>query len=117
MNFGSAPAVAARTMRNPICSATACARCGTTASGVLTVTDGTRTATITLVGDYTHSTFIASSDNSGGVIVVDPAPPPHRFIAAAASLAASAGAPAVEARQALCVHPPLMLARPGAMIA
>ncbi len=40
--------------------------------GVLTVTDGTNTAHINLVGDYTASTFVASSDGSGGVIVVDP---------------------------------------------
>jgi hypothetical protein len=40
--------------------------------GVLTVTDGVNTAHINLVGDYTASTFVASSDGAGGVIVVDP---------------------------------------------
>ncbi len=50
---------------------------GTASGGVLTVTDGTHTAKINLVGDYTHSTFEASSDGSGGVIVVDPMPQSH----------------------------------------
>jgi hypothetical protein len=45
---------------------------GTTKSGVLTVTDGTHTAHITLIGDYTQSTFVASSDGHGGTIIVDP---------------------------------------------
>jgi hypothetical protein len=45
---------------------------GTTASGVLTVTDGTHTAKITLIGNYTASTFNVSSDGHGGVKVVDP---------------------------------------------
>ena len=40
--------------------------------GVLTVTDGTHTAHITLVGDYASSTFTTSSDGHGGTIVVDP---------------------------------------------
>jgi hypothetical protein len=67
---------------------------GTTKSGVLTVTDGTHTAHITLNGNYTASTFIASSDGHGGTIVVDPrtkgaAPPIHPFIAAMAGLGAS----------------------------
>ena len=45
---------------------------GGSSGGVLTVTDGTHTAHITLLGDYTTSTFVASSDGSGGVIIVDP---------------------------------------------
>ena len=44
---------------------------GTANSGVLTVTDGTHTAQITLLGDYTGSTFVASSDGKGGVDIVD----------------------------------------------
>jgi hypothetical protein len=67
---------------------------GATKSGVLTVTDGTHTAHITLEGNYTASTFIASSDGHGGTIVVDPktkgaAAPIHPFIAAMAGLGAS----------------------------
>jgi hypothetical protein len=46
---------------------------GTTASGTLTVTDGTHTAHIVLVGNYTVSTFTVSSDGHGGTSVVDPA--------------------------------------------
>jgi hypothetical protein len=45
---------------------------GTATSGTLTVTDGTHTAHITLMGDYLSSTFIASSDGQGGVTVIDP---------------------------------------------
>jgi hypothetical protein len=45
---------------------------GTTVSGVLTVTDGTHTAKITLIGDYTASTFTPTSDGHGGTSVVDP---------------------------------------------
>src|SRR5262249_52498630 len=41
-------------------------------SGTLTVSYGTHIATITLLGDFTHSTFILSSDGNGGTIVVDP---------------------------------------------
>jgi hypothetical protein len=43
---------------------------GTSTSGVLTVTDGTHTAHITLVGDYLGATFTAASDGNGGVDVV-----------------------------------------------
>ncbi|MDQ2860916.1 MAG: hypothetical protein M3T55_09360, partial [Pseudomonadota bacterium] len=71
---------------------------GTATSGVLTVTDGTHTAKITLIGDYRTSTFTASSDGHGGVTVVDPTKvggasvaPPHAFIAAMAGLGAGAG--------------------------
>jgi hypothetical protein len=45
---------------------------GTTASGTLTVTDGTHIARITLKGDYIGSTFTTKSDGHGGTIVVDP---------------------------------------------
>jgi hypothetical protein len=48
---------------------------GSTKSGVLTVTDGTHTATITLIGNYTTSTFTAASDGHGGTIVTDPTAP------------------------------------------
>jgi hypothetical protein len=64
---------------------------GTTTSGVLTVTDGTHTAKIILRGNYTTSTFVASSDDHGGTRVTDPrvgafAPPAHQFISAMAGL-------------------------------
>jgi hypothetical protein len=48
---------------------------GTTASGVLTVTNGTQTATIDLTGDYLASTFTVASDGHGGVVVKDPTAP------------------------------------------
>ncbi|HEY2178750.1 MAG TPA: hypothetical protein VGH15_09235 [Caulobacteraceae bacterium] len=59
-----------------IASATASASySGTTASGILTVTDGAHTAKIHLVGDYTSSIFTVSSDGHGGTKVVDPTAP------------------------------------------
>jgi hypothetical protein len=89
---------------------------GTATSGVLTVTDGTHTAHITMAGDYTASVFTASSDGHGGTAIVDPAAAPtapaHRFIAAAASLVGHLGGPLALAHQAMSVHPAL-LARPG----
>jgi VCBS repeat-containing protein len=42
---------------------------GNSSGGILTVTDGTHTAHISLVGDYTLSTFVAASDGSGGTDV------------------------------------------------
>jgi hypothetical protein len=56
---------------------------GADAQGVLTVTDGTHTAHITLIGNYSGSTFTTSSDQNGGTIVVDP---PKRAAAAHASV-------------------------------
>ncbi|WP_461314829.1 AIDA repeat-containing protein [Bradyrhizobium embrapense] len=45
---------------------------GTSSSGTLTVTDGTVTASIVLLGNYMASTFTTSSDGHGGTLVVDP---------------------------------------------
>jgi hypothetical protein len=78
---------------------------GNSSGGVLTVTDGTNTAHITLVGNYTASQFVASSDGHGGTIVIDPktknsATPAQStlpFIAAMAGLGASGGAAPVHA--------------------
>jgi hypothetical protein len=46
---------------------------GTSSGGTLTVTDGTHTANIALLGNYLASTFVASSDGHGGTDIVDPA--------------------------------------------
>ena len=43
-------------------------------NGVLTVTDGTHTATIALAGNYTGQTFVTSSDGHNGTTVIDPSP-------------------------------------------
>jgi hypothetical protein len=48
---------------------------GTTTSGTLTVTDGTHTSKITLIGNYLGHTFTTSSDGHGGTTVVDPPAP------------------------------------------
>ena len=46
---------------------------GNTAGGVLTVTDAqNHTAHLSLVGNYTNSTFNLSSDGNGGTLVIDP---------------------------------------------
>ena len=70
---------------------------GNASGGVLTVTDGTHTAKIHLIGDYLGSTFTASSDGHGGTIVVDPAAPPAEpstpsFVAAMAEIGARGAA-------------------------
>ncbi|HXV00990.1 MAG TPA: hypothetical protein VG166_10875, partial [Caulobacteraceae bacterium] len=62
---------------------------GTTASGVLTLTDGTHTAHITLTGDYTAAAWTLSDDGSGGTVVVDPTVRPHMIVAAMAAMAAA----------------------------
>jgi hypothetical protein len=45
---------------------------GTSTAGVLTVTDGSHTANIALLGSYIASTFTVSSDGHGGTFVGDP---------------------------------------------
>jgi hypothetical protein len=45
---------------------------GSSSGGTLTVTDGTHTANIALLGNYLASTFVTSSDGHGGTAVVDP---------------------------------------------
>jgi hypothetical protein len=62
---------------------------GTTASGVLTVKEGSAVASIKLQGDYLSSTFTLSSDGHGGTGVVDPAAPTWtaRFASAMAAFA------------------------------
>jgi len=75
---------------------------GSATSGVLTVTDGTHTARIGLIGNYVGHTFATSLGAGGvGTRIVDPAaspssgtsplaPPPHALIAAMAAFAARA---------------------------
>jgi hypothetical protein len=92
---------------------------GTTASGVLTVSNGTQTAKITLMGNYTASTFTVASDGHGGVIVKDPTGPPspaQALIAGMASFSSGAGGSAV-LTHGLVLHAGLMLARPETMAA
>jgi len=63
---------------------------GTATGGVLTVSDGTHTASVTLQGDYTDASWTASSDGGGGVTVVatptPQAPSPYAFVAAMAAV-------------------------------
>ena len=41
-------------------------------SGTLTVTDGTHTANLTLLGQYSANDFTLASDGHGGTMVTDP---------------------------------------------
>lgn len=67
---------------------------GTSTGGVLTVTNGSQTANISLAGDYLASTFTVLTDGHGGTIVADPpagrsnsiTAPVHRLVAAAAAM-------------------------------
>jgi hypothetical protein len=45
---------------------------GSTTQGVLTVTDGTRTAHLTMFGNYTTASFHPSADSFNGTAIVDP---------------------------------------------
>jgi hypothetical protein len=40
---------------------------------VLSITDGTHSANIALLGNYMASAFVASSDGHGGTYIIDPA--------------------------------------------
>ncbi|WGR78361.1 MULTISPECIES: Ig-like domain-containing protein [unclassified Bradyrhizobium] len=70
---------------------------GNTAGGVLTVVDAqNHAAHISLVGDYTKSTFNLSSDGTGGTLVIDPPKASFDFAPVPASQSPAA-APAVTA--------------------
>jgi hypothetical protein len=70
---------------------------GTTAGGTLQVTDGTRTANIHLVGDYTASTFVTATDGHGGTLIHDPTQAVALLVQSMASFAPSGGAGSVAA--------------------
>jgi hypothetical protein len=99
---------------------------GTTSSGVLTVTDGTHTAHITLIGDYTAATFTASADFNGGTEVIASTPKAGSMIAASAAHFTAAMAMMTGNHEAAAgpfhagvvsnLHPP-MLATPRVMAA
>jgi len=59
-------------------------------SGTLTVTDGTHTANLTLLGQYSANNFSLSSDGHGETMVTDPQHSP--------SLVGSAGSPVLAAQ-------------------
>jgi hypothetical protein len=54
---------------------------GSHTGGTLTVSDGTHTAKIKLVGNYTGSTFDVADDGHGGTIVTDPPKTQHSALA------------------------------------
>ena len=87
---------------------------GTAKGGTLSVTDGTHTATIKLVGNYTGVTFKASTDGHGGTLVVDAAKAPatSTFVAAMATMGADAGGSTLSKPEA--PPTPTLLAHPRA---
>jgi len=48
---------------------------GNNLSGTLTVTDGSHTAHLTLLGSFTPGQFTSASDGHGGTVITDPPPP------------------------------------------
>jgi autotransporter passenger strand-loop-strand repeat protein len=48
-------------------------------SGTLTVSDGTHTATLNLLGHYVAGNFVAQADGNGGTLITDP-PIPDSFM-------------------------------------
>lgn len=100
---------------------------GDVSGGILTVRDAqNHTANLSLVGNYTNSTFTLSSDGHGGTIAIDPPKDGFHFVSAAAVTGGST-APAVTiggaANDAFVFHAPpggasatpdsLALDRPG----
>jgi hypothetical protein len=78
---------------------------------VLTVSDGTHTAHITLVGNFLASTFVAASDGHGGVSIT--ASSTQVFNAAMASIGAPLAASGASVSPLPGAAQPI-LARPGA---
>jgi hypothetical protein len=65
---------------------------GGNTSGTLTVTDGAKSASLTLIGSYVTSDFSLSDDGMGGTYVVDPPSAAGASIAAATSTGAGVAA-------------------------
>jgi hypothetical protein len=97
---------------------------GTASGGTLTVTNGTQTARIAMVGNYLSSTFTVGNDGGGGTVVEDPpkdahaptASSPHHFVAAMAGLGSGAGG-AVHTTAEVWRASPSMLTAPRMHIA
>ncbi len=93
---------------------------GDKSGGVLTVSDGTHTAQIHMIGNYLGSTFTAGGDGHGGVDIIDqaaPKPSVTGFAAAAASLAGGAGAASSAAPAREHGAATMALARPATAMA
>ena len=50
---------------------------GNVSRGVLTVSNGTHVASLTLMGDYIASSFVEAGDGHGGTLITDPTPATH----------------------------------------
>jgi hypothetical protein len=103
-----------------IAGTTSASYSGTSASGTLTVTDGTHTAKIKLAGNFLSSTFKLSAASGGGVQVVDPTvagATTHAFVSAMAAFAAPGGAHEAGARSGDWLAPRSLMAAPHGAIA
>jgi hypothetical protein len=92
---------------------------GTAKSGVLTVSDGTHTAHIDLVGDFLGSTFVAASDAHGGISIVattGDAPSAPAFVSAMAGLGGRSSAP-IHAEEAAYLDVRAVLLAPRGQLA
>jgi hypothetical protein len=84
-------------------------------SGTLTVSDGAKTAHLTLIGTFTSSSFHLTNDGHGGTFVADPptnpAGPPTAagFVQAIASLASDSMAYVHSGRAAVLITSPAFL--------
>jgi hypothetical protein len=85
---------------------------GTAAAGILTVTDGTRTAHIHFAGNYTAATWLLAADGHGGVIITDPPSAGPSALPLATALAAFAPAPAATGPEAHRQAPTLPVIAP-----
>ncbi|HEY7852085.1 MAG TPA: hypothetical protein VIB82_03865 [Caulobacteraceae bacterium] len=86
---------------------------GTTTSGTLTVTDGTHTAKITLLGNYLGHAFKTASDGHGGTTVIDPKAATTLPMVQAIAGLASSPPPSADAATAYwpSAPPPTLLSR------
>jgi uncharacterized membrane protein YeiB len=88
---------------------------GTTSGGVLTLTEGRATASVTLVGNYTRVTFNIADDGTGMALVtasMAPGAAAHAMSTAMAAFApASSAALTPATRDAVLHHPMLAVGR------
>jgi hypothetical protein len=61
-------------------------------SGTLTVTDGSHTAHLTLLGQYVAGQFIIATDGHGGTVVTDPPPGDMPLVQSATAMFSTSGA-------------------------
>jgi hypothetical protein len=85
---------------------------GTSRYGILTIADGAEVARIALIGNFTRTTFVASSDGRGGVVVIGSTQAlmfsPHAMAAAMAGMAAVTEPATIAASVPLAPNAPML---------